>query len=79
MEENFHPDYIKMTKFHDQFLPVPVGAKSDEKAPIEILMDIKIAFPQKQKVPVCFPVQLWHWSIVKENKKLQNLSRGQIK
>ena len=44
MDENFHPDYIKMTKFRDQFLPVPVGDKNDEEAPMELLMDIKVAF-----------------------------------
>ena len=42
MEENFHPDYIEMTKFCDQFLPVPVGAVSDEKAPSKLLTDIII-------------------------------------
>ena len=47
MDENFHPDYIEMTKFHDQFLPVPVGDVNEEEAPPELLANIKIVFPQK--------------------------------
>ena len=49
MDENFHPDYIEMTKFRDQFLPVLVGDSNEEEAPVELLTDIKIAFPQKQR------------------------------
>ena len=54
MDENFHPDYIEMTKFRDQFLPVPVGDSNEQEAPVELLTDIKIAFPHKQRSTCLF-------------------------
>ena len=73
MDENFHPDYIEMTKFWDQFLPVPVGDNNEEEALIELLTDIKVAFPQKQRSMCLFSSTALALAYCKQKQEATNL------
>ena len=73
MDENFHPDYIEMTKFWDQFLPVPVGDNNEEEALIELLTDIKVAFPQKQRSMCLFSSMASALAYCKRKREATNL------
>ena len=49
MEENFHSDFIEMTIMKEVWLPIPVGNSSEVIAPKDLLTEVKIQFPQKDK------------------------------
>ena len=49
MEENFHSDFIEMTIMKEVWLPVPVGNSLEAIALKELLTEVKIQFPQKNK------------------------------
>ena len=75
MDENFHPDYIEMTKFQDQFLPVPVGDVNEDKAPPDLLTNIKVAFQQKQRSTCLFSSTASALAYCKRKQEATNLIR----
>ena len=79
MEENFHSDFIEMTIMKEVWLPVPVGNSSTDDAPRQLLTDIKMQFPQKNKNTCLFSGLASALSYCKRKKEATSLVRRATK